>query len=407
MSQSHPDSISACRLNNEFTYTPWITHSLPPAAHLSPMARTRPGGWKLQNVALRSLREHELVVEVVASGVCQTDLHFGGLESGHGVHYPRVMGHEGAGYVREIGPGVTTARVGDPVLMSFSSCQSCRCCRRGHPAHCEIFDPINFESTAENRVFWAEKEEGSTHGAEPDIFGQFFGQSTFASRTVVQETAVVNVAGLVESREQLQLLAPLGCGIQTGAGAVLHAANTQREDTVAVLGLGGVGLSAVMGARIAGCKTIIGIARNKARLKLALELGATHVVRIDPDADISLVTDDVRALTGGLGVDVTLETTGVPELVAEGIRMTANKGRIVQLGTAPENASLSLPIHEFMVAGKTYIGVVEGDVIPREFVPKMIEWVRTMDNFVHITADGKLAFLIIVVSYLRPGHDPN
>ncbi|OOF89936.1 hypothetical protein ASPCADRAFT_410507 [Aspergillus carbonarius ITEM 5010] len=330
------------------------------------------GGWKLQNVSLRSLRENELLVEVIASGICQTDLHFAGLESGHGVHYPRVMGHEGAGYVRQIGPNVTAARVNDPVLMSFSACQTCECCRRGHPAHCHSFDRINFESTGENSVFW---EEGSTRSAEPDIFGQFFGQSSFASWTIVQEDAVVNVSGLVEGREELQLLAPLGCGIQTGAGAVLNAAGAQAEDTVVVLGLGGVGLSAVMGARIAGCKTIIGVARNEARLELAMALGATHVVRID-SADVRVVTEGVRAVTHGRGADVTLETTGVPELVAGGIRMTANKGRIVQLGTAPETAVLNLPIHEFMVAGKQYMGVVEGDVVPREFVPKMIEWVK-------------------------------
>ena len=256
--------------------------------------------------------------------------------------------------------------------MSFSACQTCECCRRGHPAHCHSFDRINFESTGENSVFW---EEGSTRSAEPDIFGQFFGQSSFASWTIVQEDAVVNVSGLVEGREELQLLAPLGCGIQTGAGAVLNAAGAQAEDTVVVLGLGGVGLSAVMGARIAGCKTIIGVARNEARLELAMALGATHVVRID-SADVRVVTEGVRAVTHGRGADVTLETTGVPELVAGGIRMTANKGRIVQLGTAPETAVLNLPIHEFMVAAKQYMGVVEGDVVPREFVPKMIEWVK-------------------------------
>ncbi|GLA93274.1 hypothetical protein AtubIFM61612_010468 [Aspergillus tubingensis] len=335
------------------------------------------GGWKLQNVSLRPLRENELLVEVVASGVCQTDLHFAGLESGHGVHYPRVMGHEGAGYVRQVGPSVTAARVGDPVLLSFSACQTCQCCRRGHPAHCHNFDPINFESTHANRVFWGADAGLSTQSTEPEIFGQFFGQSSFASWTLVQEESVVNVSGLVEGREDLQLLAPLGCGVQTGAGAVIKAANAQPGDTVAVLGLGGVGLSAVMGARIAGCRTIIGVARNQARLELALALGATHVVRIDPNADEHHVTEAVRALTDGLGADVTLETTGVPKLIAEGIRMTANKGRVVQLGTAPENAVLSLPVHEFMVAGKQYMGVVEGDVIPREFVPKMIEWVKT------------------------------
>ncbi|KAL3483240.1 chaperonin 10-like protein [Aspergillus germanicus] len=337
------------------------------------------GGWKLHPVTLRPLREKELLVEIVASGICQTDLHFAGAESGFGVHYPRVMGHEGAGYVREIGPGTTVAKVGDPVIMSFSCCRSCEPCERGHPAHCFNFNAINFEVVPENFVFSVPSSESTktqTDSPTPDIYGKFFGQSSFASVSIVGEDSIVNVSRLVNSKEDLALLSPLGCGIQTGSGAIINAARAVSNDRVAVIGLGGVGLSAVMGARIAGCTQIIGIDRHESRLELAKELGATHVIRVDPGADLSNVTDAVKKATGGLGTNITLDTTGVPALIAEGVRMTAFKGKILQVGTAPETGTLAIPIHEFMVSGKQFIGVVEGDVVPREYVPKLITWAK-------------------------------
>ncbi|KAL4900507.1 hypothetical protein BDW74DRAFT_188163 [Aspergillus multicolor] len=336
------------------------------------------GGWRLKdNLTLRPLRDNELLVEVVASGICQTDLHFAGMDDGFGVHYPRVMGHEGSGYVRQVGQKVTAAKVNDPILMSFSSCKSCECCRKGHPAHCHDFDPINFVAAPENLVF-KDGEKGPTDtDYQPDIFGQFFGQSSFANWSIVREESIVNVKGLVEKKEDLHLMAPLGCGIQTGAGAVINAAQAHPEDRVAVIGLGGVGLSAVMGARIAGCTQVIAIARNEVRLKLALELGATHVVRIDSAKDLRAVTEAVREVTAGLGANITLDTTGVPALIAEAVRMTAFKGTILQLGTAPAISTLEIPIHEFMVSGKRFQGVVEGDVNSQEFVPTMVEWVKS------------------------------
>ncbi|KAL2867807.1 NAD(P)-dependent alcohol dehydrogenase [Aspergillus lucknowensis] len=345
------------------------------------------GGWKLKNVSLRPLREKELLIEVVASGICQTDLHFAGAESGFGVHYPRVMGHEGAGYVRDIGPNTRVAKVGDPVIMSFSSCKSCEPCARGHPAHCTGFNAINFEVVPGNFVFKEASASSTVSG--PDIYGQFFGQSSFASSSIVNEDSIVNVSGLVESRDELTLLSPLGCGVQTGSGAIINAANAGPDDRVAVIGLGGVGLSAVMGAKIVGCTQIIGIDRHESRLELAKELGATHVVRVDAESDLGEVTAAVRAITGDLGTNITLDTTGVPGLIAQGVKMTGFKGKILQVGTAPETGKLMIPIHEFMVSGRQFMGVVEGDVVPREYIPKLIRWVR----------EGKLPLEKIVKFY--------
>ncbi|KAL4902017.1 hypothetical protein BDW74DRAFT_187025 [Aspergillus multicolor] len=354
------------------------------------------GGWKLKNVCLRPLREREVLVEMVASGICQTDLHFAGMESGFGVHYPRVMGHEGAGYVRSVGPGTTRAKIGDPVIMSFSACKSCEPCERGHPAHCFKFNAINFEAVQDDYVFSdASSPSATSSPSEPDIYGRFFGQSSFASLSVVQEDSIVNVAGLVDTREDLAMLSPLGCGIQTGTGAIINAGAAGPTNRVAIIGLGGVGLSAVIGAKVAGCTQIIGIDRYQSRLDLAKELGATHVVHVAEGMGLDEVTAAVKEITGGLGTNITLDTTGFPALIAEGIKMTAFKGKILQVGTAPETATLVIPIHEFMVSGKQFIGIVEGDVVPKEYIPNLITWYR----------EGKLLLDKIVKFYEAEGFE--
>ncbi|KAJ5642188.1 hypothetical protein N7490_006188 [Penicillium lividum] len=294
---------------------------------------------------------------MVASGVCQTDLHFGGMESGSGVHYPRILGHEGAGYVREVGPGVTTANKGDPVVLSFLSCQKCEQCLNQHPAHCAQAQSLNFDSS-------------------------------FASWSIVSEESLVNVSDMIDSKEDLATISPLGCGIQTGVGAIVNVADAGPNDRVLVLGLGGVGLSAIMAAKIRGCKTIIGIDRHESRSSLARELGATDCINTTT-MDFAEMTDAVRNITNGLGSTFTLDTTGVPALIHQGLKMTGFKGKVIQVGTAPETAILEIPIHEFMTSGRQFIGVVKGDAVPQTFVPQMIQWFR----------EGKLPLQKIVKFY--------
>ncbi|KAJ5925761.1 hypothetical protein N7454_007271 [Penicillium verhagenii] len=342
------------------------------------------GGWKMKNIHLRPLKESELLVEMVASGVCQTDLHFGGMESGSGVHYPRILGHEGAGYVREVGPFVKAAKKGDSVILSFRSCQSCEQCTNQHPAHCRQAQILNFEVGPEHLV----GRESSADQQEPNIYGKFFGQSSFASWSIVSEESVVNVSKLVDQKKDLAMLSPLGCGVQTGAGAIMNIADAGPSDRILVLGLGGVGLSAVMAARIRGCKTIIAIDRHESRLILARELGATDCVNTLAMNSPEMV-DAVREITNDLGSTVTLDTTGVPALIRQGLNMTGLRGKVIQVGTAPETAILDIPIHEFMTSGRQFIGVIEGDAVPQTFIPQMIQWFR----------EGKLPLQKIVTFY--------
>lgn len=205
---------------------------------LEPGADHQPGSnWHLQNVSVRSeLQDGELLVEMVASGICHSDLVATSAPAGVMV-YPRIAGHEGSGFVKAIGPNVHKhISVGDAVLLSFDYCTSCESCRSGHPAYCETFTPLNIIGS--QGVFTT--KDGK------DGMGKFFGQSSFASLSVVNEASVLPAGHLAKTKEDLKLFAPLGCGIQTGAGAVLNIVKPTKQDRVMVLGLGGVGLAAIM-----------------------------------------------------------------------------------------------------------------------------------------------------------------
>ncbi|KAF2806557.1 putative alcohol dehydrogenase [Mytilinidion resinicola] len=339
------------------------------------------GLWKMEDVTIREPGDDEVVVRVVASGVCSTDVHFGNVKEGEwGACYPCVKGHEGSGIVERTGSSVTTCTPGDPVLLSFSSCTTCALCTSGHPVYCPEFNEINFLG----RPVFSPASTSNSPEVTPTIRGSFFGQSSFASRTVVREMSVVNVKGLVSEDEgvrleELRLLAPLGCGIQTGWGTIKKVAGAGEEDVVCVVGLGGVGLSGIMAAKALGCKVIIGIDVLPSRLSLATDLGATHTL-LSPSASsplpLATLISSVRALTpSSLGPTITLDTTGIPALIRTAIAFTAPRGKILQVGTAPPSTVLDLPIFEFMVQGKQYIGAIEGDSVARESVAELVgEW---------------------------------
>lgn len=325
------------------------------------------GGWKMEDVTVRKPGEGELLVEMVGSGICHTDALVGGIPSGAApiAFYPRVLGHEGGGYVKEVGPGVTVAQAGDPVLLSFAYCGGCGLCRAGHVSHCNQFTELNFGGPF--NVFKSKSDQ-------TDLSGVFFGQSSFANLSIVKQCSVVNVKGLVKDKQELQLFSPLGCGIQTGSGTIVNTAKATPDDIVVIMGLGGVGLSAVMGAKIQGCHQIIGVDRMESRLKLAKELGCTDVIDGSKLGDKTLA-DAVKALCDP-GATVTVDTTGVPDLIKAGVEFTRNRGKIIQVGTAPMDFNLELNLFTFMLTGKQFLGAIEGQAYPPEYVPKMIQWYR-------------------------------
>ncbi|KAI8292453.1 hypothetical protein K4K60_006014 [Colletotrichum sp. SAR11_57] len=251
---------------------------------------------------------------------------------------------EGSGYVVNIGKSVTHVKPGDPVLLSFSYCGSCHVCKTGTPSHCTNFFEINFMGEP---VF------------SDGIGGRFFGQSSLAHHTVVSDKSVVNVAGLGLSRDDLRILAPLGCGLQTGSGTVINVAKAGPEDCVTIAGMGGVGLAAVIAAKNQGCKAIIGIDRLESRLELAKSLGATHVINTT-GLDMKQVTEKIKQAAERLGSTISIDTSAYPPLLAAQIDGTRYMGKIIQVGTGMPESNISIHMQTFMVSGKQYFGAVQG-----------------------------------------------
>ena len=246
------------------------------------------------NVAT-SLKGNQLLVEMVATGICQLEIHLSSQKDVLGTNSrPRILGHEGAGYVRAVGAKIDKFNVGDAVILSYDYCKTCHFCLKGLPAYCKEFYRLNMVDDCE--------ETFKTKDTPPKpISGMFFGQSSFSALSVVSENAAVNVTGLIKDREELKILGPLGCGFQTGAGAVMITGSAGPADVVVVAGIGAVGLGAVMAARIAGCKQIISVDRVSSRLSIAQQVGATAILNTAEQQDlgssiINIVRNDCISL---------------------------------------------------------------------------------------------------------------
>lgn len=315
--------------------------------------------FELRDVELEAPRDDEILVRVVGVGVCHTDVVF--KETG-AIPAPAVLGHEGSGIVEAVGARVTKVAVGDRVAMTFRSCGHCRRCDHGDAAYCETMPLLNYAGMRTDGSK-ALRCEGVAVGSN------FFGQSSFATHALTYERNVVKVPDDLP----LELVGPLGCGIQTGAGGVMRSLACEAGSSLLVTGGGPVGLSAVMGGKIRGCATIILVEPHAARRALALEFGATHV--IDPAASPDL-TAAVRAILPG-GVDYAFDTTGVPAVQAAVMGALASKGVFGIVGISPPGTPLPGDLNTAMTFGHTVKGIIEGDSDPDTFLPELMEhWRR-------------------------------
>ena len=313
--------------------------------------RAPDGAYTLETVSLAEPGPGEILVRIVAASMCHTDVlprAEGGLAP-----LPIVTGHEGAGVVEALGPGVTTPQVGDHVVLSFDSCGECRNCRAGLPCYCDTFLVRNLSG---RRV---DGTTAITDGAGAEVSSRWFGQSSFASHAV----ATARNAVVVDPALPLDLLAPLGCGLLTGAGSVLVALDVQPGSSIVVAGAGAVGLAAIMAAKAAGATTIVAVDLHDHRLELAAQLGATHVLR----GDTGGLAEAIVAATDG-GADYGFDTTGVPAVmtaVLGGVRMAGQVGFVgVQLG--------ELVLDGLALVGKTVTGILEGSADPHVVIPRLI-----------------------------------
>lgn len=339
---------------------------VPAIVTYAPTADKHGPNWQYEKISVtREATGKELLVRMVATGVCHTDIYISSIPDGAIGVYPKVLGHEGIGYVEAIGPEVTMAAVGDPVLLSYAYCGECDLCTTGRSSYCAEFGPLNVSGGARD-VF---ESADSTK-----IQDNFFGQSSFSSLSIVNEASAVNVKGLVKDDDEMKLLAPLGCGLQTGAGAVIISGEARPSDIVVVSGIGGVGLGAVMAAKIAGCKAIIAVDRIASRLDVARSVGATHV--LNTSGRESSFIEDVAALVDNQRISLAIDTTGVSAVITDMIKCLGKRGRYIQIGVSPPGTSISLSMDDFFSNGKIIEASTMGSSVARDFVPKLIQWYR-------------------------------
>ena len=318
------------------------------------VARDPGGPFALEPVELSAPRPDEVLVEIVAAGMCHTDLL---VRDSRPESLPAVLGHEGAGIVRETGSEVRGLAPGDKVVLSFPSCGSCIRCRTGRSAYCDSIAALKF------RCARPDGSVATTDAAGRPVGDHFFGQSSFGTLAVAYARSAVKVPDDVD----LRIAGPLACGVQTGAGTVLDVLGVSPGSSVAVFGAGSVGLCGIMAARLAGATTIVAVNRRASRLALAAEFGATHLVsptEIDP-------VEAIRDATGGRGVEYAFETTGVPEVLTQAVRSLDSLGTCAYVGTAAPGELGGIPMLEAMTRGLTVRGVLQGDSTPARTIPRL------------------------------------
>ncbi|OEL06365.1 NAD(P)-dependent alcohol dehydrogenase [Staphylococcus equorum] len=316
---------------------------------------TKENDFDTQDITIDNIRDNEVLVKIVASGICPADDL--ALDGTMPTPKPAVLGHEGSGIVEKVGRNITSVIPGDHVVLGFSYCGHCKNCLSGNAGACEKLIPLNF---------MGENINGNSplHDHDNNDLSLFFGQSSFAYHSVVDEKNVVKVP----KNADLRLLGPLGCGIMTGSGSVLNSLSPEPGSSLVIFGTGAVGLSGLMAAKIAGCTTIIAVDIHKSRLELAKELGATHTINSLEEDPV----EKIREITGD-GANYSFETAGVDTVILQSIQCLKVKGVMATVSVGKKDLTLNVG-NEIVLKGITVKGVIEGDAIPQLFVPKLVEF---------------------------------
>lgn len=308
----------------------------------------------IEETYLEPPRYREVKVRLAATAICHSDIHF--IRGERAATPPFVVGHEGAGVVTEVGPGVSVLRPGDRVVLSLlRSCGSCYFCQTGMPFHCDG----EFALATESRLRAADGQK---------LFDGGLGASAFAEYAIVDESQLV----IIPDDLPFDRAALLGCGVITGLGAVVNTARVEPGASVVVIGVGGVGLNTIQGARIVGARTVIGVDPTASKREAAREFGATHVL----DASALTVRDDVRGITEGRGADYVFVTVGDPEAVTQAFGLLRTAGTLVIVGLPGPGVTAPLPIREFAWAGQRVLGSCMGSTRFAVDIPWLIDLYR-------------------------------
>ncbi|AJE68114.1 NAD(P)-dependent alcohol dehydrogenase [Corynebacterium glutamicum] len=338
---------------------------------LAAIVRATEQPFEIATIDLDEPRPDEVQVRVIAAGVCPTDAIV--RDQIYPTFLPAVFGHEGAGVVVAVGSAITSVKPDDKVVLGFNSCGQCLKCLGGKPAYCEKFYDHNFACT---------RDDGSTAFSEDgeQVGSHFFGQSTFANYTNVSARSVVKV----DDDVPLELLGPLGCGLSTGAGAILNSLGVRAGDTVAVFGTGAVGSAAIMAAAATGATTIIAVDIHNSRLEMTKELGATHTIN-SKDEDPA---EKIKELTGD-GVQFALDTTGVVAVTRQAADSLAINGTVGLVGAPAPGTEATFEVGASLVRGWKFQTIIEGDAVPQDFIPRLV----------HLWRQGKFPIEKLVRTY--------
>ncbi|MGB8405556.1 MAG: NAD(P)-dependent alcohol dehydrogenase [Mycobacterium sp.] len=316
----------------------------------------------LLDVQVREPQADEVLVAIDAVGICHTDISIAARWPDK--RTPMVFGHEGVGTVVAAGPQ-TRIDIGSQVVLTFASCDRCAHCTAGRPAYCDAATALNMGGDR------GDQSSALRLDGEP-VRGGFFGQSSFATHVIAKTS---NTVVLTEALDPV-LAAPLGCSVQTGVGAVLNTLAAKPTDSIVVYGAGAVGLSAVMGARIAGCETIVAVDPIAERRTLAAELGATGTV--DPASDDLI--GQLRELTAG-GATLAVDTTARADVISTALSLLRKCGTLALVGLGALTAEL--PVGLILANGLRVQGVIEGDSAPHTFIPRLAGYLRRGELPVH------------------------
>lgn len=315
--------------------------------------REQGGPFAIETLSIDEPRDDEVLVRIVATGICHTDQE---VVLGHMPPAPpAVLGHEGAGVVERVGAGVSHVRPGDHVILSFPSCGHCEHCDAGEPVLCAEVIPLAISGTRSDGSAILRDRSGSP------VNSAFFGQSSFANFVIARYPNVVPI----RRDAPLELLAPLGCGIQTGAGTVLNRLRPKPGSSIAVFGAGAVGLAAVMAAKISECSRIVSVDVNARRLELARELGATETVNVSGLSD----EDVVRAVGE---VENSIDASGNGQAINAAVAVLKMHGTCALLGVSKPGTRINVD-HGYLLNSRTIVGVMQGDANPQTFIPQMVE----------------------------------
>ena len=317
------------------------------------------GKLAIEELELGKPRMGEVLVKTVAGGICHTDFSTMNLEVP--TTLPMVLGHEGVGIVEEVGPGVQDLQPGDHVILSYPSCGCCESCMEGKPYACDRSTELFFFGTYADRGRRLADRDGQE-------VGSLFGQGSFADHCIVAERNAVKV----DSEVDMKALCSLACGVQTGAGAVLNRMKPSAGDSIVIFGCGAVGISVIMAAKLAGCRTVIGVDVVPSRLELALACGATDVIN---GRECTEIAGEVKRLTGGQGAHFALEAAGVPHLVEQMLQSVRKEGLAVLVSFVSGPVTLDVSML-FIGPCISFAGVVEGNSNPRVFIPKLVEFYK-------------------------------